>query len=91
MSINLTVSASPLPAVTYVLPYAHTFYSATPFVCPVCSGRGTVSPDFYPDRRPEESSRPPCRSCAGTGIVWYHAVVNPKQEVTYGRISNYEY
>jgi DnaJ-class molecular chaperone len=47
----------------------------TPFICPVCGGRGIVREGFYlvmsPASGPTTSvASEPCRSCQGTGIVW---------------------
>lgn len=41
--------------------------------CPVCDGRGLVSPGFYITREPDTNNIPQpesCRGCLGTGIVW---------------------
>ena len=47
-----------------------------PYKCPVCEGRGMVPGGFY-DILPNNTtlSYPApvsCRSCGGTGILWYH-------------------
>ena len=49
--------------------------TSTPFVCPVCNGRGLVPNGFYRaigGQGWSSSSLEPekCRSCWGTGIVW---------------------
>lgn len=39
-----------------------------PYRCPVCHGKGKVSPDFYPDHKGTEWAN--CRACNGSGLVW---------------------
>lgn len=36
-------------------------------ICPVCHGKGTVAPDFYPDTK--SISRQKCRACGGSGVI----------------------
>lgn len=39
-----------------------------PEICPVCNGKGTVSPGFYPDDS-TSNVRQICRACNGRGII----------------------
>lgn len=49
-----------------------------PYKCPVCEGRGTVPPSLYGDPFGSTAviEEVKCRSCDGTGIVWYSEVVD---------------
>ena len=46
--------------------------STQPYVCVVCSGRGSVPANFYNDASLTSFStaRETCRSCSGTGVLW---------------------
>lgn len=60
-----------------------------PSTCPVCQGRQTVPSSFYGEedgdigategriRSGEPAPTTPCRSCAGTGVVWPPQPVGP--------------
>ena len=37
-----------------------------PFKCPVCDGKGTQAPGFYPNT----TGYQPCRACDGKGVLW---------------------
>ena len=41
-----------------------------PYKCPVCYGKGVVTPDFYLHCTTTDSACQICKSCNGTGIVW---------------------
>jgi len=40
-----------------------------PATCPVCQGMTTVPNGYYGDQG-SDATRPACRSCGGTGVVW---------------------
>jgi hypothetical protein len=46
----------------------------TPHRCPVCHGNGQVAKGFYGQTAGQWTTNSvgadPCRSCAGTGVVW---------------------
>jgi len=43
----------------------------TPYLCPVCMGKGLVPSGFYTLLDVSSSASPEqCKPCAGTGIVW---------------------
>lgn len=43
----------------------------TPHICPVCGGRGDMPNCFFGITSDTAGVRQPCRSCGGTGIVWW--------------------
>jgi len=51
-----------------------TSFQSVPHRCPVCNGTGKVPNTFYTEYFTPGASLvlglTPCRSCAGTGIVW---------------------
>lgn len=38
---------------------------SAPYRCPICDGRGTVPPGFYP----EKTGRQTCKACMGWGVI----------------------
>lgn len=57
-----------------------------PFVCPVCLGRGQKERAFYSAFQTTTAlglDPVPCRSCAGTGVVWAPGELTLRQPWTY--------
>ena len=44
----------------------------TPYLCPVCQGRGFVPPGFYGSYGAiaNRTDSDPCRACNSTGVLW---------------------
>ena len=58
-----------------VFPYSLLKESKTPYICPVCGGKGIVQNGFYSSTGNTwiASTTIPetCRTCGGKGIVWH--------------------
>lgn len=52
----------------------------TPFVCPVCHGKGALPPGFYgKPGDPVGVNQDQCKACNGTGLVWGYDWSQPVQ------------
>ena len=60
----------------YVYPYSNYFplppvQGPSPYLCPVCQGKGTVPANFYNHNEFDTCASPEiCRTCGGEGIIW---------------------
>lgn len=63
------LGATDWPTARIVYPVATQTVPRPLVKCPVCDGKTTVPPRFYPDERSTNHGRAKCRSCGGRGIV----------------------
>jgi len=51
--------------------FTYAYFERKPFRCPVCEGRGVVSPAFYGFFSLGMSTSPVlCHACKGEGVLW---------------------